>query len=633
MSKIIKLNIINFLTLIFFEVVFAIISFDTYTREEVFSVFIYSLFSSFVITLLMTVWSEKVNRIFSYIIYFVLCFWFSLETIFKSFLQTFFSLSMFKLSDQAMGFAGETFKVIINNLHYLILFFIPFILLIIFRKRLDFDIRGNKLCLFSYIILIPLSFLSYRLYINSTKNSDNLSLYDLYYNVDNISLNIQKLGVLASTGIDIYRNIFGFEDKIITVNYENNEDKEEVFIYDKNILDLDLSNNNLNSDIKKYIENNPGTSQNKYTGLFENKNLIFIVAESFSEIGVREDLTPTLYKLTHNGFVFNNFYVPYYLSTIGGEFQSLTGLYPNYSTLKTWRNGQNSFPYGLATVFKEKDYNTYAYHAHSGYFQDRYKYLKALGFDNFKACEMGLNINCNMWPESDIEMINASVSDYINSDKPFMTYYMTVSGHLDYTREGNSIVSKNWKEVESLSYSDKAKAYLATQIELDRALEILINKLEESGKLDDTVIVLLADHYPYGLSLDEINELSNYKRDGLFEINHNSLVIYNSNMKSIKVDKVGMPIDVLPTVYNLFGINYDSRLLAGTDLFSNSEGMVILDNLSWITDRGRYNSLANKYTGDITTEYIDNINNIIQNKIIFSKNMIAYDGYNYIKER
>lgn len=631
MSKIIKLNIINFLTLIFFEVVFAIISFDTYTREEVFSVFIYSLFSSFVITLLMTVWSEKVNRIFSYIIYFVLCFWFSLETIFKSFLQTFFSLSMFKLTDQAMGFAGETFKVIINNLHYLIIFFIPFILLIIFRKKLDFDIRENKLYLFSYIILIPLSFLSHRLYINSTKNSDNLSLYDLYYNVDNISLSIQKMGVLACTCIDIYRNIFGFEDKIITVNYENNEDKEEVFIYDKNILDLDLSNNNLNSDIKKYIEDNPGTSQNKYTGLFENKNLIFIVAESFSEIGVREDLTPTLYKLTNNGFVFNNFYVPYYLSTIGGEFQSLTGLYPNYSTLKTWRNGQNSFPYGLATVFKEKDYNTYAYHAHSGYFQDRYKYLNALGFDNFKACEMGLNINCNMWPESDIEMINASISDYINSDKPFMTYYMTVSGHLDYTREGNSIVSKNWKEVESLSYSDKAKAYLATQIELDRALENLINKLEESGKLDDTVIVMLADHYPYGLSLDEINELSNYKRDGLFEINHNSLVIYNSNMKSIKVDKVGMPIDVLPTVYNLFGINYDSRLLAGTDLFSNSEGMVILDNLSWITDRGRYNSLANKYTGNITTEYIDNINNIIQNKIIFSKNMLMYDGYKYIK--
>lgn len=59
-------------------------------------------------------------------------------------------------------------------------------------------------------------------------------------------------------------------------------------------------------------------------------------------------------------------------------------------------------------------------------FQNRYKYLKALGFDNFKACNMGLNINCNMWPESDIEMIKATTNDYINSDKPFMTYYMTV---------------------------------------------------------------------------------------------------------------------------------------------------------------------------------------------------------------
>ena len=55
-------------------------------------------------------------------------------------------------------------------------------------------------------------------------------------------------------------------------------------------------------------------------------------------------------------FIFDNFYVPYYLSTIGGEFQSLTGLYPNYSTLTKWKSGENSFPYGLANTFKEKGY-------------------------------------------------------------------------------------------------------------------------------------------------------------------------------------------------------------------------------------------------------------------------------------
>lgn len=630
MKKIIKINLLNYIVLIFFEAMFALISFDIYSKSEVLSILIYSLFSSFIMTILMTVGSEKTNKIFSYIIYFVLCFWFALEAIFKSFLQTFFSLDCFKLSDQAMGFAGETIKVIVGNIHYLILFFLPFILLIIFRKKIDLNIKENKKYLYSYIILIPLSFLSYRLYINSTKDNKDISLYDLYYNTNNIPLSIQKMGVLSSTGLDIYRNIFGFEDKVIEVNYEEENNDEDLFVYEKNNLDLDLSSNKLNKDIKEYIDNNPGTSKNKYTGMFENKNLIFVVAESFSEIGIDKDRTPTLYKLTHNGFIFNNFYVPYYLSTIGGEFQSLTGLYPNYSTLTKWKSGENSFPYGLANTFKEKGYNTYAYHAHDGYFQNRYKYLKALGFDNFKACNMGLNINCNMWPESDIEMIKATTNDYINSDKPFMTYYMTVSGHLDYTKESNSIVSKNWDLVKNLDYSDKAKSYLATQIELDRAMESLLKELENKGILEDTVIVLLADHYPYGLSLEEINELSSYKRDELFEINHNALIIYNSSMKNISITKVGMPIDVLPTIYNLFDIKYDSRLFAGSDLLSNNEGMVILDNLSWITDKGKYNSLNGKYSGDIDSDYI---NNIIQNKIIFSRNMITYDGYRYIKEK
>ena len=633
MKEIIKINLLNYIVLIFFEAMFALISFDIYSKGEVLSILIYSLFVSFVMTILMTIWSEKVNRIFGYIIYFIFCFWFALETIFKAFLQTFFSLDCFKLSDQAMGFAGETIKVIVGNIHYLILFFLPFILLIIFRKKIDLNIKENKKYLYSYIILIPLSFLSYRLYINSTKDNKDISLYDLYYNTNNIPLSIQKMGVLSSTGLDIYRNIFGFEDKVIEVNYEEENNDEDLFVYEKNNLDLDLSSNKLNKDIKEYIDNNRGTSKNKYTGMFENKNLIFVVAESFSEIGIDKDRTPTLYKLTNNGFIFDNFYVPYYLSTIGGEFQSLTGLYPNYSTLTKWKSGKNSFPYGLATTFKEKGYNTYAYHAHDGYFQNRYKYLKALGFDNFKACNMGLNINCNMWPESDIEMIKATTNDYINSDKPFMTYYMTVSGHLDYTKEGNSIVSKNWDLVKNLDYSDKAKSYLATQIELDRAMESLLKELENKGILEDTVIVLLADHYPYGLSLEEINELSSYKRDELFEINHNALIIYNSSMKNISITKVGMPIDVLPTIYNLFDIKYDSRLFAGSDLLSNNEGMVILDNLSWITDKGKYNSLNGKYSGDIDSDYINNINNIIQNKIIFSRNMITYDGYRYIKEK
>lgn len=629
MKKIIKRNIINLCILLYFEFSLGLLLYDVYARETIFSIVIYSIFSSLIITFLTTIFPCKVNKILNYVIYFVLSFWFSLQFTFKSSIKTFFTISLFKISDQAVGFIGEFFYIILKNLYGIIIFFLPFILLIVFRKKIDYEVeKEGRLYLISYLVIAPLVYFGYTYYLKYRDNS-TISLYDLYYNTDNIPLSIQRLGLLPSTGLDVYRSVFGFEEKIIKVEYEEEDNEEEIFSYGDNKLNLKLDSN-LSSVVKEYIENNQGTKKNKYTSIFEDKNLIFIVAESFSTIGVNEELTPTLYKLTNSGFIFENFYVPYYLSTIGGEFSAVTGIYPDTSTLSTWRSGNNSFPFGLSNVFENKGYNTYAYHNHSGYFQDRYKYLKSIGFDNFKACYMGLDINCDMWPESDVEMIEKTYGEYINSDKPFLAYYMTVSGHLEYNFSGNSIASKNRSLVDNLPYSDSAKAYLATQIELDRSLKLLIDKLEENNILEDTVIVLLADHYPYGLTLDEMNELSSYERDGLFEINHNSLIIWNENLNTIRVGKVGMPTDVIPTVYNLFGIDYDSRLYVGNDLLSTADGLVILGNRSWITDNGKYSSVDNTYSGIEDTGYVDKINSIVANKIAFSKSIISTDGYKYI---
>lgn len=630
MKKIIKKNIMNLLILIYLEFMLGLLLYDNYSRETILSVMIYAFFSSLIITFFTTIFSSKMNKILNYIIYFFLSFWFSLQFVFKSSIKTFFTIDLFKISDQAVGFLGEFFYIIFKNLYGIIIFFLPFILLCIFSKKLDYKtVKKEKIYLCSYLAIIPFSYFSYTYYL---KHQDNvaISLNDLYYNTDNIALSIQRLGLLPSTGLDIYRNLFGFDDKIIDIKYEEPKEDQEISDYGENKLNLEFDDN-ISETVKKYIENNQGTPKNKYTAIFDNKNLIFIVAESFSTIGVNQKLTPTLYSLINSGFVFQNFYVPYYLSTIGGEFSSLTGIYPDTSTLSIWRRGSNTFPYGLANLFQMKGYNTYAYHNHSGYFQDRYKYLKSLGFDNFKACDMGLDINCDLWPESDLEMIQSTYTDYIDSSKPFLVYYMTVSGHLEYNFSGNSMASKNRKLVDHLPYSNSVKAYLATQIELDKALKLLISKLEESNILKDTIIVLLADHYPYGLSLKEMNEISSYERDDLFEINHNSLVIWNPNLKTIKIDKVGMPIDVLPTIYNLFGIDYDSRLYAGNDLLSPNEGLVILGNRSWITDSGKYSSIDNTYSGNDDISYVKNINNIVANKIAFSKSIITSDGYKYIK--
>lgn len=333
--------------------------------------------------------------------------------------------------------------------------------------------------------------------------------------------------------------------------------------------------------------------------------------------------------------MFENFYVPNNLSTIGGEFQAITGLYPENTILSTWRSGKNYFPFGLANKFEEYGYKTFAYHDNSYTFQDRYKYLKSQGFDNFKACRNGMEklINCDRWPQSDLEMIDKTTSEYIDSETPFLTYYMTVSGHFGYTKGGNYITRKNYSLVENLDYSDKVKGYIATQIELDKALELLIKRLEEKGILDDTVIVMLADHYPYDLTINEVNEASSYKRDSVVEVNHNNLIIWNSKIKSQKIDKACMSIDVLPTVYNLFGLSYDSRLLMGKDIFSNTEGIAIMKNRSWVTNKGTYYSSTNTFvpkSDEVSDEYINSINQIVNNRLNISKMIVSKNYYNSV---
>ena len=629
MKKIIKNNLINICLLTFLELIFSLLMFDDYSIETLVNILIYVLFLSLIITLITSMFSSKINRLINCIIYMFICLIFAFQFVMKNSMGTFMSLDMFSLTDQAVDFLGEAFNIIFSNLYSIIISFLPVCFLIIFRKRINFYFdKKDKLYLFSYIVIIPIVALGYGLYINSSKN-DLISFYNLYNDIDNNNLNVQKLGVIPAFELDLYRTIFGFEDKVDYVN-NNNTLNNDTLSYDRNILNLEIDND-ANNNIKFYIENNYGTKKNEYTGMFKDMNLIFVVAESFSTIGIRKDSTPTLYELTNNGFVFNNYYVPYYLSTIGGEFQADTSLYPSTSTLDIWKSGNNSFPYGMGNSFKNANYNVYAYHDHDGYFQERYKYLKAIGFDKFRACNMGLDINCDVWPESDNEMIEESYLDYIDNDKPFLVYYMTVSGHMDYNYKSNYIANKNKLLVDQLKFSTSSSAYLATQIELDRALENLINKLEEFNKLDNTVIVLTADHYPYALSLDEINELSEFKRDSLFEINHNSLCIWNSKLNRREIDKVGMSTDVLPTIYNLFGINYDSRLFVGNDLLSDGDGLVILNNRSWITDKGRYNSVTGKYSGLEDERYIKSINQTIQNKIAFSNSIMKNNGYKYIK--
>jgi len=198
------------------------------------------------------------------------------------------------------------------------------------------------------------------------------------------------------------------------------------------------------------------------------------------------------------------------------------------------------------------------------------------------------------------------------------------------------MASRNWDSVKELPYSHKASAYIATQMELDKAIGELINELELAGKLEDTVIVISPDHYPYGLTLEELNELSAFERDNQFEKHRTPFLVWSASMEEpVKVEKVGSSLDVLPTVLNLFGVEYDSRLLMGTDILSNNkEQIVIFSDRSFITEKGRYDSITGEFIlneGEkIEENYVEKISQIIYQKYKMSALILERDYYRYI---
>ena len=647
-----KLKKINVIVTCFIIFTYLELVFRLFTSNRVFGMnllysSLYNLFLACLISFIASWGNNKTNKVLFFILIGFMCFIYALQLcVFKMF-GFYFDLSLLGATDQVMTFYSEGIKVIIQNIVGVILFFLPFILLLIFNKYFAIRKINWKFNLIKLVSAIAV-FLVFILSLNINKDSIN-SAYELYYHVSNNELNIKKLGVLNAFRLDLQRNIFGFEEKISIIDpddyydEDDSDSKEEpdepVIVYEYNNLDIDFDSliaSESNSTIKQmheYFKNESGTLQNEYTGVFEGKNLILFMAESFNEIAVREDITPTLYKLVNSGFKFNNFYTPTISSTIGGEFQELTGLVAASGFLSPWKSGENYYPFGIATAFQNLGYNTYAYHNHTYTFQSRHKYLASLGFDNYLGCRNGLEdrINCKEWPESDVEMIDTTFDDYINSEEPFMVYYVTVSGHGDYGFNYSAMARKHKDDVAGLNYSEKPLAYLAAQIELNDALELLIARLDAAGELEDTVIALVGDHYPYYLSIDEVNEISSYEKDSVVEVNRSNFILWNSEMETIEIDKVGSQIDVLPTIYNLFGVQYDSRLIIGKDILSTEPGLAIFGNSSWVSDKGTYFASSGKFVSkngeEVSEDYIKYMNRVVSNKITMSRYIMQNDYY------
>lgn len=600
----------------------------------------------------------------------LLCALFALEHCMESEFNVYIDFDSFTAG--AGGIATEAqstvISVIIGNWYRILIYLVPAIayllFFLVFKKTLFTRLHAagyvqGAICaaLAIYILVLALS-----------SNSSYAEKLSSQYDFDEAA---RSFSLVLSSGLDIYYTAFGnssqasfdlegLSEAVLDGNTEYN-----VTSIDLDELIENITNGNI-TDLTEYIRTLLPSETNEYTGLFEGMNLIQITAESFTKYAIDEELTPVLYMMATQGIIFEDYYQPLWSgSTTTGEYQLLTGLLPSYGAKSIQKTVNNNMYLTIGNSLIRAGYSSMSFHNGSYTYYSRYKTHPNLGYSGFIANGNGMTGLTNTessWPQSDLEMMEWIVPRYItggNADEPFNYYIMTLSGHSKYDST-NWIANKNmdaveeWADENGYDYTYATMCYFANNLELEYAMEYLLEALEEADLLDNTVIVISGDHYPYSLSDDygyndegkltyynveeNLESLYGFMPETDAEYNVNSLIIWTPSLEDSEQIVVSEPVssvDVLPTLLNLFGCEFDSRLLAGRDaLADDTQPLVIFSNYSWLTECGYYDATDGTFTPadgyEYDEEYIEEIKQLVQNKRALSQTILDYDYYDLL---
>ena len=616
--------------------------------------------------------SPKINRRLTVLLSLLLSLLFAAELLAKRTLQAYYPLSTLETAagNRLGDYNGVLLPALWSALPVLLLLFLPAILPGLLAKRVLAEEQPTRRCALSFVAGAVVFHLLGLAAVYAPWSGD-LTPAKLYASDTNLEDQVEQLGLLTMLRLDVKYALFPpssqLEDDFSGL--EEEETPSDIPVSQPvdtspNVMDVDLealAANAPNQDVAwlaNYFASGSPTKKNEYTGLFEGYNVIQLVIESFSGYAIDPELTPTLYKLANEGFVFNNYYTAlHYTSTSNGECQTLLGLYPkngNPITMKrTGALGTNAY-FSLAQQLGRAGYQVLGYHGNYDMYGRQSSHTN-LGY-TWKQFGTGLEVDTNAsgeiaWPARDTQVIENSVDDYINSQQPFHVYYLTISGHMPYVN--NRIVQPYLDDVRALPYSQTTQDYMATVMEADRALALLLQKLEAAGKLDKTLIIATGDHIPYsnaeileelsGRTFGSSKDLESLKESAIdFDVYKNTLILWSASMEEpVQVDKVCCQVDILPTVSNLLGLEYDSRMLAGRDILSDSEGLVIFTSRSWRSDRGFYDRYTQTFTPaqgvSMTPEkqeqYVSTMKKLVEYKLACTPIIVENDFYNLLFPR
>ena len=623
---------------------------------------LFALAAGFLVTLILDLlpW-RKVSRVAAIVLTVLWTVYTCIEYCCKSYYKIYYGVGyIVSMTGNVLhDFSGTMFEVILARIPFIVLSLLPLIAVIIFRKTILPERHKRHAVRWIFLIVFVLLQLVGSLIGNFGQHQ---AQYTYNYNANDT---MPQFGMVSTMRLEAEYAIFGAPDiPIIDISHlidTNSVDHPQVTLYGYNKLNIDFqameqSSNSTLQAMHHYFNTKEATQKNEYTGMFEGKNLILITAEAFSPYVISEELTPTLYKLSHEGFVFDNYYQPAWgQSTTGGEFAVMTGLIPTWvnNQVSFYTSAKDSMPFALGHQFSALGYTTKAWHNNTYTYYDRDKTHPNLGYD-YKGIGNGLVLENlgNSWPYSDLEMMEATVDEYLTdwqtNGTPFHAYYMSVSGHANWGW-GNAMSEKN-RDAAVAAYpnaSQPVQGYIAANLELEAALTYLLDRLEQAGALDDTVICMSADHYPYALveeTTDYYQELSG-RNDTEKDTSRyrNTLILWCGSMKDpVKVSTPCSAVDIVPTLSNLFGLSYDSRLLSGRDILANYTPAAISSNMplvilptpvgnSWATAAGIYESSTGVFTPNsgvtVPESYVDTVISIIDAKYNYARAVIQYDYY------
>lgn len=426
----------------------------------------------------------------------------------------------------------------------------------------------------------------------ATNTNDNFQIYHtdfyVYDTVNNPKVFVDNLGLLT----------FEFRDLQSLIQEQKNTE-----LYAEKI------DNYFNS-----IDSTKKT--NDYTGMFKDKSLLVIQAESLNNFGINEELTPTLYKMINNSIQITNFDTPLLIgSTSDSEFMANTSFIPEaegYSVCYQYVN--NAYPLTIGNLFKNNGYSTNAFHNNYGEYYNRFTTFDNYGYEFFDSYGLGIESEAN----------DASVSEqigWIDAEKEkFVSLWISYSGHQPYGLEDVGVNKEDVETIKKLypNLNDDYVSYLAKTMDFDKAVEQFLNVMEWMGRINDVVVVIYGDHVAKGLDLSRgtnFDEVFGVNSDDNPSITYTPLFIYANDMEHQVIDKYCTALDILPTLMNLWGIDYNDEYAFGHDILDDEyRGFCFDANGNYWNNDFYFNSTNNTittyngYSEDSAREIVNDFN-------------------------